>query len=113
MPEFNHKLEGPGVDKVPNQNAGGVAPERIGRELAPAEPGAVHDVVVEEGSRVQKLDDRRELHPSLALCRAGIRCQQNDKRTQALAASLHKVLANLLYKVNVRSQSVGNECVDG
>ena len=56
---------------------------------------------MEEGSRVQKLDDRRELDPSLALCRAGIRCQQNDKGTQALAASLHKVLANLLHKVNV------------
>ena len=50
---------------------------------------------------MQKLDDRRELDPESLLRRAGIRCQQNDKGTQALAASLHKVLANLLHKVNV------------
>ena len=62
---------------------------------------------------MQKLDHRRELHPSLAVCRAGIRGQQHHQGAKAFAAGFHQVLTNFFHEVNIGGELAGNEGVNG
>ena len=52
--------QGPGQQEIPDQDGHLVAPHRMGGLPPPPEDGAVHQVVVEEGGRVEVFEHRRE-----------------------------------------------------
>src|SRR5438270_745347 len=60
-PVLDHQLECTAEQKIADEDAGRIAPDEVGRALAPAHPGAVDDIVVKQGRGVDELDRRREL----------------------------------------------------
>ena len=93
--ERRHHLEGARVQEIADQHRGGVAKGLVRRIAAAALGGIVHDVVVQEGRRVDEFDQRSGRDVG-RICRTRrARGQQNQQRPQALAARAHDVIPDL------------------
>jgi len=59
--QFDHQLERARIEKIADQHAGRVAPQRVGGLASAAQAGFVDHVVVQQGRGVNELDDRGQL----------------------------------------------------
>ena len=94
--DFDHHLERPRVEEIPDQHAGLVAPDLVGGVVAAAFRGFIDDIVVQQRGRVDKLDDRRRRDPSLRRAAAGTPGSDHDQRPQALATAVDDVIGDLV-----------------
>jgi hypothetical protein len=60
-PELDHLAHGFGIEIVTDEDADLISPDFTGSSPAPAEVRIVHDVVVEQGCRVDEFDETSEL----------------------------------------------------
>jgi hypothetical protein len=74
--DFGEQLESLGVQKIADQNGSGVAPDIVGRGLAPADEGLVDDVVVQEARGVDEFNGGRQRKPVLSRIAAQPRADQ-------------------------------------
>ena len=110
--QFNHELKGARIQEVAHQNRGCVAPQRIGCQPPAAQLGAVNHVIVEEGGRVQVLDDGGQGDVALAVVLAAAGGEQHQRWPQPLAAGLDEVVADFLDQGGSRGQLVGDQAVN-
>ena len=87
--------EGLHVEPVAGEDAFGVAPGGVGGGAAAAGVGLVDDVVVDEGGGVEHLDDGAEADAALAGAAEGFGGEQEQQRTDALAAAGHEVAGDV------------------
>ncbi len=89
--ERGHHLESARVEEVADQNRGGI-PERIVRRLAAPPAGRlVDDVVVQQGRRMDELDERGGLDVGrIPVAPAALDGQHDEQGTQALAAAARR-----------------------
>ena len=83
---LDHQLEGAGEQEIPDQNAGGPAPDQVRRHLATAQRGRVHHIVMEQGRGVDELDGGGQLQRRIPSIAAQPRGGHGQQRTKALAA---------------------------
>ena len=88
-------LEGLHVEPVTREHALGIAPLGVGGGAAAARLGFVDDVVVDERRGVDDLDHRSQLDRALAGVVHQLAGEQQQRRTQPLAAAGAEVLADL------------------
>src|SRR5690606_35794677 len=110
--QLDHELEAARIQEIPDQHAGGIAPDRIGGAAPAAQVRFVDDVVVQQGGGVDELDDRRELVVFGAVAAAGAAGQRHQHRPQALAAGRHDVLGDLVDQDHVGGQAAADQGVD-
>ncbi len=91
----DHELEGAAEEEIADQHAGLVAPHHIGGELAAAQGGGIHHVVVQQGGCVDELDGGGQLHMGIARVFAGAGGGQCQHGAQALAARFDQVLRHI------------------
>src|SRR5437016_5000852 len=84
------------VEVVTDQERGVVAPLGVRRRPPTPERRLVHDVVVDEGRRVEQLDDAREPHAPRPAVAGQPRGEQQEDRAQPLTAGACDVPAHLL-----------------
>ena len=111
--ERDHHLKGARIQKIADQDAGGVAEHLVGRLAAAAQRGAVDDVVVQQRGGVNELDDGRRLDVLFAAVSAGARGQQHQKGAQALAAGINDVGGYLIDEGDLAVQTMFDDPVDG
>ena len=92
---LDHELEGPAEQEIADQNAGLVAPDRVGRGQPAAQIAFVDDVVMKQRRGVDKLDDRGEAEMAVAAIAAEPGRGQCQHRAQALAAGRHDMAGKL------------------
>src|ERR1700687_22316 len=108
-----HHLKGTAVDEVPDEHACLVAEDRICRVAAAPFRGAIDDIVVQEGCRVDELDESRGLDMRGAGIPAGASYKRDQKRAQALAAAGHNMLSDLVDQHHGALQARTNYTVHG
>ncbi len=102
--ERSHHLEGARVEEVADQHGGGVA-ERLVGGLTPAPAGRlVDDVVVQQGRRMDELDERRGRHLRGAGRPGGPGGEHDEERPEALAPGADDVFADLVDEQHVARQ---------
>jgi hypothetical protein len=92
----DHHLEGPRVQEVAHQHAGGIAEDGIGRGAAATQRRLVDHVVVQQGGGVDELDRGRQFVLLWAREAQGLRKQQHQARADALAAGADDVGRDLV-----------------
>ena len=100
----DHQLERPGVNKVADQNTGGIAKFGVGGGHAPSKRGEIHYVVVKKRRRMNELHHRGEADMGILNTAQGLRRQQYQQGPHALAACLDDVMANTLDHFHVGLQ---------
>ena len=78
--EFHHHLKRSRVEEITDEHACLIAEGCVRRLLAAAEARIIHDIVMEEGSCVDNLDDRGSLEMPPAFVAAGPSCQERSQR---------------------------------
>ncbi len=91
---LQRNAEGLHVKPIAGQHAFLVAPGGIGRRPAAAHIGAINDVVVNQGCRVDHLHYRAQAYRSGTGVTQQVRGQQQQRWANALAAALAQVLGN-------------------
>ena len=91
---------------VADQHRGVVAPLRVRRGLATAQRRLVHDVVVDQRRRVEQLHAAGQADGPRAAIPRQTRGQQEENRTQPLAARAGDVAAHLLDEAHGRRDLV-------
>src|SRR2546426_11908441 len=81
-------------------------------EPAAAQLGVVDDVVVDEGRRVNELDDRRVKDGAVAVVPAQARGHEQDGRANALAAARLNILADFRDEIDLRLHVPGELAID-
>jgi hypothetical protein len=71
LPDFHHHLKRARIEKVAYQDTGFVAENAVGRVLAAAQVRVVDHVIVEQGGRVDKLDNGSRRDVLIACIAAG------------------------------------------
>ena len=84
---LDHQFEAAREQEVADQHRGGIAPDDVGGALAAPQPGAVDDVVVEQGGGVDELDRGREPMVARARIIEQARARQGQHRAHPLAAA--------------------------
>ena len=110
--DVDHHLEGSRIQEVANEDTCLVAKDRIGRVLAAAAFGGVHDIVMEEGGRVDELDDGRGANMLVALVAKRAGCKQHDQGPESLAAAHHDVLGHLGDERDITLEALPDQLVD-
>src|SRR5712691_8997782 len=82
------------------------------RELAAPQLGVVDDVVVDEGRRVNELDDGRVKDGAVAFVPAQTRGHEQDGRANALAAARLNILADFWDEIDLRLHVPGELAID-
>jgi hypothetical protein len=96
LAHLHHHLERARIQEIAHQYAGRVAEQRV-RSLAPAPQfGFVHHIVVQQGRGMDELHHRRQFMVALARITEGLRGEQHQRRTQALAAAVDDVGPDLV-----------------
>ena len=103
-----HRLD---IEVVAEQHRDVVAPPRVHGQAAAPQLGVVDDVVVDEGRRVDELDDGGIEHGPVALVAAQARRHQEDGRADPLAAAGLDVLADGRDEGNLRLD-MGRTAID-
>ena len=111
--DIYHHLERARVEKIPHQNTGSVAEQRIGSFPPTPQVGLIDDVIVQQGRRMDKLDNRRQLMVPRSLIAQGARAQEHQGRTQTLAAGTNDVLGHLPDEHHVGMQPLTDHRIDG
>ena len=90
--ETRRQLQRPGKEAIPEEHGDFVAP--IGRQgqLAPADLGLVHDIVVDQRGQVNHLDDDRDGDMLVAGPAEGVGGQSHQGRAQVLALAVEGVI---------------------
>jgi len=109
--ERHHHLERAGVEVVAHQHARLVAEDVVRGVAAAPHFGAVHHVVVEQGGRVDELDDGGRLDVVVARVAAGTGGQQHAQRAQPLATAADDVLGNLVDQHHVAREALDDDLV--
>jgi hypothetical protein len=110
--DSDHQLERAGIEKVAHQHRRRVAECRIGSRDPATELGFVDNVVVQKRRCVNHFDDggqRVVVTPNIT---AGSRGDDDERRTQALAATLDDVLGHLPNENDVRFERLVQHAVD-
>jgi hypothetical protein len=108
---LDHHLEGARIEEVAHQHRGGVAELRVGGLAAAAQGRLVDDVVVQEGGRVDELDDRGHLVPRVGAGAQGPGREQQQGGPDALAAGIHDVLPDGAHQGHVGMQAPADDLV--
>ena len=108
----HHQLKRARVEKVAHQDAGWVAPARIGGNPSAPQVGAVDDVVVQQGGGVEELDDRGQFDVIGALIAAPRLTSSTISGRRRLPA-LDDVLTNLLHQRNLGGELLRDKPVHG
>jgi hypothetical protein len=95
-----HHLEGPRVHEIAHQDARRVAVDGVGGVPAAAALGAVDHIVMQQGRRMDELDEGRSVDMARPAVTAGPGGEQHDQRPQALAAAGDDVLGDLVHEGN-------------
>src|SRR4029450_10886924 len=91
----HHELERARIKKIADEHRGGVAERRVRGRQAAAQGRFVDDVVVEQGGRVDHLDDGGERVVRAARVAAGPRGEDHERGAQPLAAAADDVFGDL------------------
>ena len=100
--EAGRDLRGPGEQVVAGEHGHLVVEAGVGRALAPAQLGLVHDVVVVEAGQVGELDGHRRPDQAGLVRVAGVAGDQDQGRAQPLAAGGDQVAGGLLRRTGRR-----------
>ena len=84
--EPDHQLECPGVDKIADQHAGGIAKFGVGSGHAASERGEIHDIIVKKRCRMNKLHHCGEADMGVLDATEGLGRQQHQQGPHTLAA---------------------------
>ncbi len=109
---IDHHLERPRVQEVTHEDAGSVAETGVGGRSPPPQVGLVHDVVVQQGCRVNELDDRSQQHVGRAAVPEGAGNEQHNGRPEPLPACTDDVVGNRIDQDDVRTETLPDDCVD-
>jgi len=112
FPVLHHQLERAAEQNVADQDAGLVAPYRVGAGVAPAQVAFVHHVVVEQGGGMDEFDAGGELDVALAGIAAQAGGGQGQHRAQAFASGGDNVAGKLGNERNVAVHAADNGVVD-
>ena len=110
---LHHHLEGTCVEEVAYEHGCAVAPAAVGRRTAAAHVAFVHDVVVHQSGRMQKLDRGAEIlmeRPFIAECSAD---EHQKGGAHAFAARARDVFADFLHAGHVAGKFAADDRVDG
>jgi len=110
---LHHHLEGAGVEEVAHEHGRAVAPAAVGRRAAAAHVAFIHDVVVHQGCRMQKLDRGAEILVQRALVAERTADEHQKGGAHALAARTRDVFADFLHAGHVAGQFAANDRIDG
>ena len=110
---LDHHLEGPRVEEITHQDAGLVAPDRVGGLLTAAHGRGVHHVVMQQGGGVDKLDDRRKLDTVRAAVAKGPRAKEYQHWAQTFAAAVDQILRDLVDQHHLGVQPLLDEPIYG
>jgi hypothetical protein len=113
LAELHHHLKRARVQKIPNEHAGLVAEQCVGRFLAATQPGIVDDVVMEQRRRMNELHNGSCGDVGVALVARRLGRQQHRKRPEPLAAAMDDVMGDLVDESDVAAQALHDETVDG
>jgi hypothetical protein len=95
---FNHHLKSAGIQEIPDQHAGRIAKCLVGCGVSATHDRIVHDVIVQQRRRVDEFDHRSQVETLLAVETQGAAGQQQQGRTQALAAGRNDVAGNAAHQ---------------
>ena len=109
----HHQLERARVKEVSDEHARRIAENRVGRVVAAAQRGFVDDIVVQQRRGMDHFDHRRERMLMRIAIAAGLGDQQQQRRTQPLAASGDDVVCDPADQRHVGVQRVAQDLVDG
>ena len=102
--DADHHLEGARIEEISDQHGRRIAEQRIGRLGTTPQLGFIDHVVVQQRGCVDELHHCRHfrpVHPGIA---AGTGRQQDQRRTQPLAARTDDVLGDLAHQNDIRMQ---------
>ena len=108
----HHHLEGTGIEEVSHQHAGRVAEHGIGRIAATAFVRLVHHVVMQQRGRVDAFDHGRLFVHGRPLAAQRTGRQDQQGRTQALAARTNDVLGHLADQHDIGMKRTANDLID-
>ncbi len=104
IPFANHNRKRFGEEEITDQDRRFVAPDRVGRLLAPAQNGTIDNIVMQQGRGMDKLDHAGQpdvLSPAIT---SQARRKQQQHRPHPLAAAAENIFADLANQGNIRSQ---------
>ena len=101
VPGAGGDAQGPGQEKIAHQNGGGIAPDGVGHRTAAAQLGLVDQIVVQQGGGMQVFQRNGKGLVVAALVTAHAGGQDQEKRTQALAAAKEDVSGHLAHELQV------------
>lgn len=99
--QLHHHLERPGIEEIPYQHTGGIAPAGIGGAAAPAHVRGIHHIIVQQGGGVEEFDHCGQLVMILLVVADRTAGKQYQQGAQPFAATFYNVLGNLFHQGNV------------
>jgi hypothetical protein len=99
-----HEFEGLGVEEIADQDARGIAPDIVGRDLPAPGFGFVDHIVMQERRRVDEFDHGRQGVTLPAPVTAEFGADQQQQRPEALAAAADEMLNDFGNQIDFRAQ---------